>query len=128
MGRIITPVVITNALDTNFKIECDVLVDTGASALMLPDAWKSKLGDFPSSRVVQMETADQRVVSGEACGPVKIQIEGFAPIYNEVIFLDMEPTNGGYEPILGYIILEQSQATVDMIGHRLVPVKYLDLK
>ncbi|MDI6793552.1 MAG: hypothetical protein QME81_11915 [bacterium] len=128
MGRIITPVLITNALDTSHRIECDVLVDTGASALVLPDAWKGKLGNFPSSRTVKMETADQRIVSGKACGPVEIQIEGFAPIYNEVVFLPMEPVNGGYEPILGYIILEQSQVTVDMVGHRLVPVKYLDLK
>ena len=39
----------------------------------------------------------------------------------------MEPRNG-FEPLLGYIVLEQSQAAVDMLGHRLVKVKYLDLK
>ena len=27
-----------------------------------------------------------------------------------------------------YIILEQSQAAVDMLGHRLVPTKHMDLK
>jgi len=40
----------------------------------------------------------------------------------------MEPTNGRYEPLLGYIILEQSRAAIDMVGHRLVQVKYMDLK
>jgi len=40
----------------------------------------------------------------------------------------MEPLEGGYEPLLGYLILEQSQVAVDMVGHRLVPVKYIDLK
>ena len=42
--------------------------------------------------------------------------------------LDMQPENGGYEPLLGYIVLEQSQVAVDMVGHRLVRVKHADLK
>ena len=35
---------------------------------------------------------------------------------------------GEYEPLLGYVILEQAQAAVDMLGYRLVPVKYIDMK
>ncbi len=75
-----------------------------------------------------METADQRLVSGEVCGPVKIQIEGFRPVFNEVVFLEMEPDKGIFEPLLGYIILEQAQAAIDMLGHRLIYVEALDLK
>ena len=30
--------------------------------------------------------------------------------------------------LLGYVVLEQAQAAVDMVGHRLVPVWYIDLK
>lgn len=86
------------------------------------------MGEFMAVRPVQMELADQSVVSGEVCGPVQIQIEGFDPIFNEVTFLDMKSGDGGYEPLLGYIILEQSQAAVDMVGHRLVKVRYMDLK
>ena len=59
--------------------------------------------------------ATQAAVEGTICGPVRIQIEGFRPIYNEVLFLDMEPANGDYEPLIGYVILEQSQAAVDML-------------
>lgn len=33
-----------------------------------------------------------------------------------------------YEPLLGYVILEQAQVAVDMLGHRLVPVRYIDMK
>ena len=40
----------------------------------------------------------------------------------------MEPENGTYEPLIGYIILEQSQAAVDMMGHRLIHVKRMDMK
>jgi len=49
-------------------------------------------------------------------------------MFTEIIFIKMEPENGEYEPLLGYIPLEQSQAAVDMLGHRLVYVKRLDLK
>ncbi len=54
--------------------------------------------------------------------------EGFRPIFSEVIYVDMTPKEGRFEPLLGYIPLEQSQAAVDMLGHRLVYVKRLDLK
>ena len=39
-----------------------------------------------------------------------------------------EAKDGEYEPLLGYIILEQAQAAVDMLSHRLGPVKYIDCK
>jgi hypothetical protein len=62
------------------------------------------------------------------CGPVRIQIEGFRRIYNEVSFVDMSPEDGDYEPLIGYLVLEQSQAGVDFFGHRLVRRKHMDLK
>lgn len=43
-------------------------------------------------------------------------------------FVEMNPADGEYEPLIGYIVLEQSQAAVDMLGHRLVPIKHTDLK
>jgi len=128
MGRIITRVSISNPAEPSAGIECEALVDTGSAGLVLPAAWKGRFGPLPLTASVQMETADQRIVSGEVCGPVTIQIEGFRPISSEVMFLDMTPKNGDYEPLLGYIILQQSQAAVDMARDRLVPVKYVDLK
>jgi hypothetical protein len=44
------------------------------------------------------------------------------------MFVEMQPEDGIYEPLLGYLILEQSQAAVDMVGHRLMHVKHTDLK
>ena len=49
----------------------------------------------------------------------------FRPIFNEVLFVEMKPEDGIYEPLVGYIVLEQSQAGVDMLGHRLVPIKHM---
>lgn len=128
MGRIITRVSVSNPADPSKRVRCAALVDTGSAGLVLPRAWKSRFGSLPLAATVQMETADQRVVEGEICGPVTIQIEGFRPVSGEVTFLEMLPKNGDYEPLLGYIVLEQSQAAVDMARDRLVPVKYVDLK
>ncbi len=108
-----TPVFIANALDPAKQIHCDVLIDTGAAGLVLPKAWKDRLGALPVVRTVELETADQRVVPGEVCGPVKIHIEGFDVIFGEGIFMEMHPQDGCYEPLLGSIILGQSRAAVD---------------
>ena len=128
MGRIIAPVLISSLSSPSSFIRCNALVDTSVPYLVLPTDWKDQLGELEVLRKVEIETATQQVVEGEICGPVKIQIEGFRPIYNEVVFLDMAPKNGIFEPWLGYIILEQSQAVVDMIGQRLIQMKRMDLK
>ena len=128
MGRIVSSVRIENATDPSQSIRCDALVDTGASHMVLPSAWKDRLGELPGQEMIELETATQETARAEVCGPVKIQIEGFRPIYSEVVFLDMQPDDGQYEPLIGYIVLEQSQAAVDMLGHRLVLVKRMDLK
>ena len=128
MGRIISTVTISNLVDNEKKIRIDALVDTGASHMILPINWKERLGDLEEIRTVEMETATQSFEHGSVCGPVKLQIDGFKPIFTEIIFIKMEPENGKYEPLIGYIPLEQSQAAVDMLGHRLIYVKRLDLK
>jgi len=128
MGRIVSNVRITNLLEQESVINCDALVDTGAAYMVLPRAWKERMGKINTVREIDCETATQEIVKGEVCGPVEIKIEGFEPVYSEVLFLDMKPVDGIYEPLIGYIILEQSQAAVDMLGHRLVHVKKTDLK
>jgi len=128
MGRIITSVTIENVSDPSGHIRCDALVDTGASHLVLPLAWKDRLGMMETIDTLELETATQTKVTGDICGPVRIRVEGFRPIYNEVLFVEMEPEDGIYEPLIGYLILEQCQAAVDMLGHRLVHVKRMDLK
>ncbi|MBU1367424.1 MAG: hypothetical protein KKE55_01325, partial [Candidatus Omnitrophica bacterium] len=116
MGRIVTNVVIKNLIDVKYSISCDALIDTGAAHMVLPLAWKERLGKLNKVRNIDCETATQQLIKGEVCGPVEIKLEGFDPIYGEVLFLNMEPADGLYEPLIGYIILEQSQAAVDMLG------------
>ena len=128
MGRIVTTVNIQNLSSEGRSKKIDVLVDTGASYLTLPLAWKEEFGKFNTEETVDLQTATQVVVKGIVCGPIRIKVEGFRAVYNEVLFIDMEPNGGEYEPLLGYIVLEQCGAAVDMIGHRLIPVKYMDIK
>ena len=128
MGRIVTSVTIQNALDPSKSLRCDALVNTSATHLTLPSAWKNRLGDMEQIRTVQLEIATQETIEGSICGPVRIELEGFPPTFGEVLFLDMDPKDGHYDPLVGYLPLEHSQAAVDMLGDRLIYVKRVDLK
>ncbi len=128
MGRIITSVSLQNLSSPDRRIRCDALVDISASHVVLPSAWRDRLGDLEELDTVELELANQQAIEGVVCGPVRIQIEGFRAVYNEVLFVDMVPEDGVYEPLIGYIVLEQSAAAVDMLGHRLAHVKRMDMK
>jgi len=129
MGQILVDVRIENALDRTHRVECIGMVDTGAFGLILPAAWSGRLGHLPDRSRVDLEMADQQVVTSEICGPARIQIDGFRWVVGEVIFVDMEPGPGGrFEPLVGYHVLESCNVVVDMVRHRLVARKYYDLK
>ena len=128
VGRIIASVFIESFSEPEKGLRCDALVDTGASHMVLPSAWRERLGELEELGTLELESATQETVRGTVCGPVRLRIEGFRAVIAEVIFVKMESQDGEYEPLIGYIPLEQSQAAVDMLGHRLVKVKYLDLK
>ena len=128
MRRIITHLKIENASDASRNINCDALVDTGAAPIVLPTAWRERLGELISLRKVEVELGNQNTEEAEICGPVKANIEGFPPIFTEVLFIEMKANKGFYEPLIGYIPLEQSGAAVDVLGRRLIPVRTVDLK
>ena len=128
VGRIVASVTIENAADFSKSLTCEALVDTGASHMVLPSAWKNRLGEFQALAEIEVETATQERVTAEVCGPVRIQIEGFRAIFSEVAFVEMNPERGEFEPLIGYIVLEQSLAGVDMMSHRLIHLKHFDLK
>ena len=129
MGRIIVQATIETGTDPDSKIVCEALVDTGAAYLTLPNAWRSRLGNLSTLDTVEVETADQSLIEGQICGPVRLRFDRFRPVWTEVLFIDMEPADGYYyEALIGYIPLEQAQAVVDLAGHRLAKVERVDLK
>lgn len=128
MGRIVASIDIQNVVQPDCARKIDALVDTGASHITLPSAWRDRFGSFAAEEAVDFETPTQQIASGIVCGPARIQVEGFRVIHSEVLFVEMTPVDGEYEPLLGYIALEQCGAAVDLIGHRLLPVRHMDLK
>ena len=129
MGRIVTQMKLANFSDPNKTLSLSALVDTGAAYITLPTEWQENLGEMEQLSEIEVEMADQSTKKGFVCGPVRARIGEFRPIMAEVLFLDMEPDEDGeYEPLVGYIALEQAGAAVDMLGHRLVHVKRVDLK
>lgn len=65
----------------------------------------------------------------EIYGAVRVKVANFREVIDEVLFLDMEANaDGEYEPLVGYVVLEKIPVAVDMLGHRLVKVRALDLK
>jgi len=129
MGRIVTQVRLTNFTDPAKTLAVSALVDTGSAYITLPTAWRESLGELEELGEVEVERADPTVKKACVCGPVRVRIGGFRPILTEALFRDMEPDDDGeYEPLVGYIALEQAGAAVDMLGHHLVHVKRVDLK
>jgi len=129
MGRIVTQVKIANFADPGKALSVSALVDTGSAYITLPNAWRESLGEIEQMGEVEVEMADQSLKKGVVCGPLRVRIGEFRPIFAEVLFLEMKPDDEGeYEPLVGYIALEQAGAAVDMLGHRLVHVKRVDLK
>lgn len=128
MGTVFVQVRVDNFLDPGHALEFTGLIDTGAFGLILPTAWKERLGVLRTSTMVAVETADQRIVEVEVCGPVEIRLAGGRTINGEVAFMEMEPRNGCYEPLVGYTILELAGVVVDMVSHRLEARKYFDAK
>ena len=131
MGSIIVKVIVKNFKDlTANPLVFNAMVDTGASHLVLPLAWKASLGECYRTRFIDIALADDSLIKGEICGPVEILVEGFTPINGEVLFIDMRksPTEGSYQPLLGHIPLEAIPVGVDMLNLRLVPLKTLNCK
>ncbi len=129
MGRIVTQVKITNFTDATKNIQIDAMVDTGASYMTLPSAWKERLGDLEKIEDVEVETATGEICKAEIYGAVRDKVANFREVIDEVLFLDMESNEEGeYEPLIGYVVLEKIPVAVDTLGHRLVKVRALDLK
>ena len=70
VGNVHVIVTVTSFIEPPRQIDFEGLVDTGAFGLILPKAWKERLGPFPECAEIEVETADQRVVRGKVCAPV----------------------------------------------------------
>ncbi|MEM6799040.1 MAG: hypothetical protein AAF589_05955 [Planctomycetota bacterium] len=128
MGELIVDIVVENVMHRDMKVESPALVDTGSSFLTLPMAWKEKLGEFEKNEEMTLELADQHTAQGILCGPVRVTIDGFEPVFTEVMFMEMAEREGRYEPLIGCIPLETGRLAVDLDSHTLVSLKRARVK
>ena len=120
MGGTTVETTIENGTDAAVGIRCDALVDTEVAYLTLPHAWRDRLGRLTRLDTVDVQVANQAIVSGAISGPVLLRMKRFRPDLTHVLFIDMDPTHKPYEPLISYTPLEQAQAIVDLVGHRLL--------
>ena len=78
MGRLIAPADIHNIADPTKGCKIDLLVDTGASHIVLPHAWKDRFGDFEVEDEIEAELANQAVTKGLICGRRASRSRAFA--------------------------------------------------
>lgn len=129
MGKVIVPIRVENLEFPAHTLEVQAFVDTAAAYLTLPAAWRARLGRLRRFRTVKTQFADQRAGVADVYGPVLLKIGEFPEISTEVLFIDMSPDEqGNFEPLLGYIPLEQANAAVDLSERKLIALKYVDMK
>lgn len=96
------------------RTELDIVVDTGATQLVLPEEVVEQLGLTPMG-TTQVTYADDRSERRPAAGIVSVLVEGRdAPVKCVV-------GRRGTEPLLGQIVLETTDLLVDCTRQRLVP-------
>lgn len=127
LGRMYVNLTISNFADPSRSIDTEALIDTGALHLTLPAAWRPRLGELETLQRFTAELASGEQVPAEICGPVRLEIEGQRPIFTEVMFIDMIPSDGVYEPLLGHLPLQAIPVVIDLKTHTLVAVS-ADLK
>lgn len=106
------------------SIDFRALIDTGASHLTLPRAWKEKFPGVGTLQTRKVELASGELVEAEICGPLAAEIGDCRPIGTEVMFIDMTPdANGEYEPLIGYLPLQSIPVVIDLEHDELVEVR-----
>ncbi|MBT8421115.1 MAG: hypothetical protein KJO08_09670 [Gammaproteobacteria bacterium] len=134
MGQINTQIHVSNFGDKAKYIDTSALIDTGAAYLTLPATWKERLGNLEKMEDVEIELADGSVKTAELCGPVRLRIHDdtgnpFRKTSTEVLFMDMvSDKNGRYEPLVGFIPLEQAGVVIDPLTQKLFQMKRVKLK
>lgn len=126
MGKVVVEVELVNTYDEeacrlgNLKTaqirrtKVNMLVDTGATAMSIPEEEIKKLG-LPLFKKVNSRFASEQVATRNVYGPVKIQLMGRSMAVATLV------ANPGTPSLLGQIPLEGLDLMVDSKRKRLVP-------
>lgn len=126
MGAVIVPVRLENTLDRHLlrrgqllagdvhATTIPILVDTGASSLVLPEDIVTALG-IDLLDITTVEHADGRTEERPVAGPVSVEVQGRIRNFDCVV------GNAGTEALLGQVVLEMLDLLVDCKNQVLVP-------
>ncbi|MBI5525979.1 MAG: clan AA aspartic protease [Deltaproteobacteria bacterium] len=121
MGKVVEKVRMWNVWDeekvtggTAPSLEVEVLVDTGATQVLLPRDLVKKLGLRPHGRT-RVRYADGRVAERDVAIGLRVEIAG-RDTETRVIVEDE-----GVRPLLGQIVLEDTDLLVDCRAGKVIP-------
>lgn len=128
MGQVFVDIKLSHPAGGRPAFTCRALVDTGTTFLTLPESWRERFGELEITRRTTAHLADNREAHAKVGAAIRVEIEGFEPIYAEPLFLDIQPDRATGTALLGCVPLESAAAAIDPIGHRLVPLNYVFAK
>ncbi len=117
MGTFSVKAKVWNPIEQNKVTNVDLIVDTGATYMVLPESLLKKLNVKPL-RTLRLRLADGRVVE-KSIGEIGIEIEGYRASATPVVFGDENVY------LLGAVTMEQLGLAPDPIEKKLKPVEAL---
>lgn len=126
MGRVTAQLLLQNAIDAWMAeqgqippeqvraVEVEGLVDTGATALVIPKAIADQLG-VPEVRRTTVRYADNRTAERSVVGPIRLTVCNRTEIFSAIV---EEEAN---EPLIGQVVLELLDLVVDPQTRTLMP-------
>jgi len=128
-GSITALLKLTNVNDPSKSLSVQALVGTGAAYITLPAAWRERFGKLYWEEQVLAGMADGSVRKASFGGPLHAQINDLRRFSADVLFLEMEPgPEGEYQPLIGYMALQEAGVALDMPNERLIQLPYVDVK
>lgn len=106
MGKVTERITLTSLLDATKSREVEAVIDTGATLLVLPQELVEELG-LTKIRDVRVRYANNSVEAKGVYGAVMLELKGRRGVFEA---LAEAP---GCEPLVGQVVLESLDLTVD---------------
>lgn len=124
MGQIFVNLRLSNPSTPGAELRCRASVDTGATALMLPESVRPQLGELEVMQQRRHPLADGSQVLGKVTTPVVVEMTGFEQFWDQPVFLPGESAEAPGAVLLGCQALEAANAWVDPVSHQLFPAPF----
>ena len=114
MGKVIEKAKLISLFDPRKSVEVEVVIDTGATMVVLPKNLVNELG-LEKIEDVRVKYADGRIERKEVYGGVKLELKGRTGIF------DVLAEDEGTQPLIGQIVLERLDLIIEPSARKLIP-------